>query len=85
VPRAFAWDRAALSEAGSHLAVRVGESFLERSELLLDCGKLRTCGLELGASPIVLRASFVSFGTHALTRLSACRPLVALRPGGLPA
>lgn len=85
MPRAFAWDRVELGEAGSHLAVRVGESFLERSELLLECGKLRACGLELGASPIALRASFVSFGTHAPTRLSACRPLVALRPVGLPA
>ena len=56
----------------------------------VDLGVLKWCEETdaadiIGASPIALRASFVSFGTHAPTRLSACRPLVALRPVGLPA
>ena len=72
MPRAFAWDRVELGEAGSHLAVRVGESFLERSELLLECGKLRACGLELN---VLTGGEAPRHGDHAHSKREPRPPL----------
>jgi hypothetical protein len=81
---AFARDYVVLGEAGAHCAVRIGEPLLHLPVFLLACGQLRAGVLEFGASPVALRASSVSFVSHASTCLSARRPLFALRPGGLP-
>ena len=81
--RAFAWGRVDLGEAGAHLVVRVSEPLLQLPVILLACGQLRACVLEFGASPVALHASIVSFVSHSPTGHPACRPLFALRPGGL--